>query len=43
MPVIRKPNFSDITCDIPLENFRVSVGNESGSDNLQNITLKEYL
>ena len=43
MPVIRKPNFSDITCDIPLENFKVPVGNEKGSNDLQSIPLSEYL
>ena len=43
MPVIRQPNFSDITCDIPLENFKVPVGNEKGSLDLKSISLKEYL
>ena len=42
MPVIRKPNFSDVTVDIPLSGFTVVVGNESGSE-LKTIPLEEYL
>ena len=42
MPVIRKPNFSDVTVDIPLDSFNITVGNESGSS-LKTITLREYL
>ena len=42
MPVIRKPNFSDITADRPIENFTVMVGNETGSE-LKQISLSEYL
>jgi hypothetical protein len=41
-PVIRKPNFSDVTADQPLDNFKVVVGNESGQP-LRQIPLSEYL
>lgn len=43
MNMIRKPNFSDITADIPHENFTVTVGNETESGNLTRIPLKEYI
>jgi hypothetical protein len=43
MNMIRKPNFSDITADIPHENFTVTVGNETNSGNLTRIPLKEYV
>jgi hypothetical protein len=42
LPVLRQPNFRDITCDIPLENFRLKVGNQTG-DKLAVISLTEYL
>jgi len=42
MPVIRYPNFSDLTADIPLDRFYLMVGNEDGGE-LQRITLREYL
>ena len=42
MPVIRKPNFSDVTADVPLSKFNLVVGNENGSE-LKTVTLKEYL
>ncbi len=42
MPVIRYPNFSDLTADIRLEDFYLLVGNEKGGD-LQRVSLKEYL
>lgn len=42
MPVIRQPNFADITADIPLENFFVRVGNERG-ENLRRVALSEVL
>jgi hypothetical protein len=42
MPVIRYPNFSDLSADISLERFYLMVGNQNGSD-LQKISLKEYL
>jgi hypothetical protein len=46
MPVIRRPNFSDQTVDVPMQNVYVSVGNErrgGGSDGLERITLRSYL
>lgn len=42
MPVLRKPNFADVTADRSLDDFTVMVGNEDGSP-LTQITLKEYL
>ncbi len=42
MPVIRFPNFSDRTADIPLERFFIFVGNEKGQS-LQRVNLKEFL
>ncbi|MEM8810748.1 MAG: hypothetical protein AAGF01_32465, partial [Cyanobacteria bacterium P01_G01_bin.38] len=30
MPVIRHPNFSDLTGDVPIDDFYVLVGNETG-------------
>ncbi len=42
MPVIRYPNFTDKTGDIPLERFYLRVGNEKGKD-LKRISLKELL
>jgi hypothetical protein len=42
MPVIRRPNFSDETADIPLDRFFLLTGNEKGKD-LQKVSLKEFL
>ncbi|MFC2055554.1 hypothetical protein ACFLV7_14840 [Chloroflexota bacterium] len=42
MPVIRHPNFSDLTADISLDRFYLLVGNEQGKA-LHKITLREYL
>ncbi|WP_225886447.1 hypothetical protein [Leptolyngbya sp. PCC 6406] len=42
MPVIRHPNFADLSADIPLENFFVRVGNEKGED-LRRVSLAEVL
>jgi hypothetical protein len=42
MPVIRYPNFSDLTADISPDDFHLLVGNESGED-LQRVSLTEYL
>jgi hypothetical protein len=41
-PVIRNPNYSDVTSDVPIEKFTVKVGNEKGEE-LKTISLKEYL
>lgn len=42
MPVIRYPNFSDLSADIPIDQFFLLVGNEKGED-LHSVSLKEYL
>jgi len=42
MPVIRFPNFSDKTADVPLDSFSVLVGNHKGAP-LQKIGLRELL
>jgi hypothetical protein len=41
-PMIRKPNMSDRTMDIPIKHFQVPVGNEKG-ETLKSVSLKEYL
>jgi hypothetical protein len=42
MPVIRNPNFADVTADVPLDQFYLRIGNEKGQ-NLQRVTLRELL
>jgi len=42
MPVIRYPNFSDLTADISPDRFYLLVGNEKGGD-LRRVSLREYL
>lgn len=42
MPVIRYPNFTDHTADIPIDQFYVAVGNERG-DALRSVSLEELL
>ncbi len=42
MPVIRHPNFADLSADIPLDNFFVMVGNEAGED-LRRVALGDLL
>jgi hypothetical protein len=42
MPVIRYPNFTDLTADIDPDDFYLLVGNERGDD-LERVTLTEYL
>lgn len=42
MPVIRKPNFTDITCDLPIDHFILTVGNESDQP-LTRIPLRDFL
>lgn len=45
MPVIRYPNFSDITCDIDPRDFTLLVGNQAsgGSEILRRVSLYEFL
>ena len=42
MPVIRYPNFADITGDVPMDQFYVLTGNEKGDD-LERVSLKDVL
>jgi hypothetical protein len=42
MPVIRYPNFTDVTADVPLDRFFLLVGNENGEE-LKRVSLREYL
>jgi len=42
MPVIRYPNFSDLTADISPDRFYLLVGNEKG-EGLHKVSLREYL
>lgn len=42
MPIVRNPNFSDLSWDVPIEKIPLIVGNEIG-DSLYAISLKEYL
>ena len=42
MPVVRKPNFADLTADRNIEDFTVAVGNENGEP-LRQIPFREYL
>jgi hypothetical protein len=43
MPIIRQPNFADVTADIPIEHFNVTVGNETVGAAKQRIPLREYI
>lgn len=42
MPVIRHPNFSDESADVPLDRFFLLVGNEKGKS-LRRVSLKDFL
>ncbi|MDJ0516464.1 MAG: hypothetical protein QNJ74_09490 [Trichodesmium sp. MO_231.B1] len=42
LPVIRYPNFTDRTGDVPLELVKIKVGNEQGKE-LEVVSLEEYL
>ena len=42
MPVVRMPNFADVSCDVPLDSLKVLVGNHNGQA-LQPVTLRTYL
>jgi hypothetical protein len=42
MPVIRPPNFTDITGDVPIDKIRIPVGNQANGQ-LTDITLRELL
>jgi hypothetical protein len=43
MPVIRKPNFSDVTDDVPIDTFKLKVGNEKKGAETKIVSLSEYL
>lgn len=43
LPMIRYANFNDRTADLPIDSFKVTVGNESSGSSLKRISLKEYL
>ena len=42
MPIIRKPNFSDVTYDLPIDFFKVCVGNENDKER-KIISLKKLI
>jgi len=42
MPVIRRPNFSDVSCDVPIGHLKLLVGNEHGGA-LHAVDLGDYL
>ena len=42
MPVIRYPNFADLTGDVPIDQFYLLTGNEKGND-LARVSLKDVL
>lgn len=43
LPVIRYPNFNDMTWDIPIEKVFLMIGNENGDTPLRKVSLKYYL
>lgn len=43
MPVIRYPNFTDRTADVPANRFYLRVGNERSGQSLKTIALLDYL
>ncbi len=43
MPVIRYPNFHDISADLDPENFYLLVGNEQGDEELTPVSLSDYV
>ncbi|WP_204103272.1 MULTISPECIES: hypothetical protein [Spirulina sp. CCY15215] len=43
MPIIRYPNFSDKSVDIPLDRFFLLAGNEKGRSPLEKVSLREVL
>lgn len=43
MPVIRKPNFTDETSDVPLDQFTLLTGNEEDAKELTQVSLRDYL
>ena len=43
MPVIRYPNFSDLTGDVKMDSIRVPIGNQHKDGQLEYVTLTELL
>lgn len=43
MPVIRYPNFYDLSADLDPDEFYLLVGNERGDDDLEPVSLTEYI
>src|SRR5262245_38667190 len=43
MPVIRYPNFSDVTGDVKMDKIRVPIGNQRKDGKLETVTLTELL
>src|SRR5665648_121651 len=43
LPMIRQPNFADVTADLSIDKFALSVGNERGLSTLTRVSLKDYL
>lgn len=43
MPVIRYPNFYDLSADLDPDEFYLLVGNEHGDDDLEPVSLTEYI
>lgn len=42
MPIVRQPNFEDVTADIDMDNFKINVGNAQGEP-LRQISLRQAL
>jgi len=43
MPMIRKPNFSDATCDVDIKEFSLFVKDEDKKDDLKTMSLQSFL
>jgi hypothetical protein len=43
LPMIRKPNFADVTADVPTSAFSVTAGNETPSGDLRRVSFRDYV
>lgn len=43
MPIIRKPNYADVTDDVPIDTFKLPVGNQNRGATKKVVSLKEFL
>jgi hypothetical protein len=43
MPLVRNPNYTDLTCDIPISNFNLTIGNETKDGELKRISFEQML